>query len=93
VKNKLVTKDNEKPRTWTNSLDKGPKRKKMDMRFEGQRSLGRPRGMWVDNINIDLGEIGWGGMDWIGLAQDRHQWSALVDTVMTLRIQRMLGSS
>jgi hypothetical protein len=37
---------------------------------EGMRPLRRPRRRWVDNIKMDLGEIGWGGMDWIGLAQD-----------------------
>jgi hypothetical protein len=41
---------------------------------EGKRPLGRPRRRWVDNIKIDLGEIGWDGMDWIDLAQDRDQW-------------------
>jgi hypothetical protein len=40
---------------------------------EGLRSLRRPRRRWVDNILIDLGEIGWGGVDWIGLAQDREK--------------------
>jgi hypothetical protein len=38
---------------------------------EGKRALGRPRRRWVDNIKLDLGELGWGGVDWIGLAQDR----------------------
>jgi hypothetical protein len=42
--------------------------------------------MWVDNMKIDLGEIGWDGMDWIELAQDRDQWRALVNTVMNLRV-------
>jgi hypothetical protein len=42
-------------------------------------------GGWVDNIKMDLREIGWGGMDWIDLAQDRDQWRALVNTVMNLR--------
>jgi hypothetical protein len=46
---------------------------------EGKRSLGRPR---VDNIKIDLREIGWDGVDWIDLALDREQWRALVNTVM-----------
>jgi hypothetical protein len=40
----------------------------------------------VGNIKIDLREIGWGGMDWIDLAQDRGQWRALVNTVMNLRV-------
>jgi hypothetical protein len=41
---------------------------------EGKRPLGKPRRRWVDNIKIDLREIGWDGMDWIDLAQDRDQW-------------------
>jgi hypothetical protein len=41
---------------------------------------------WVDNIKIDLREIGWDGMDWIDLAKDRDQWRALVNTVMNLRV-------
>jgi hypothetical protein len=44
---------------------------------EGKRPLGRPRRRWVDNIKMDLREIGWNGMDWIELAQDRDQWRAL----------------
>jgi hypothetical protein len=40
---------------------------------EVKRPLGRPRGRWIDNIRVDLREIGWGGMDWIDLAQDRDQ--------------------
>jgi hypothetical protein len=53
---------------------------------EGKTPLGRPRRRWVDNIKMDLGEIGWDGMDWIELAQDRDQWRALVNTVMNLRV-------
>jgi hypothetical protein len=49
---------------------------------EGKRPLGRPRHRWVDNINIDLGEIVWGGVDWIGLAQNRGKWRALANEVM-----------
>jgi hypothetical protein len=52
---------------------------------EGKRPLGRPRRRWEDNIRIDVREIGWGGMDWIELAQDREHWMALVNTVMNLR--------
>jgi hypothetical protein len=45
-----------------------------------------PRRRWVDNIRMDLREIGWDGMDWMDLAQDRDQWRALVNTVMNLRV-------
>jgi hypothetical protein len=51
---------------------------------ERKRQLGRPRSRWVDNINMDLGETGWDGMNWIDLAQDRDQWRALVNMVMNL---------
>jgi hypothetical protein len=54
-------------------------------RPEGRRPLGRPRRRWEDNIKMDLGEIGFGDVDWIDLAQDRDRWRALVNTVMNLR--------
>jgi hypothetical protein len=50
------------------------------------RPLGRPRHRWEDNIKMDLQEVGWGGMDWIDMAQDRERWRALVSVVMNLRI-------
>jgi hypothetical protein len=53
---------------------------------EGKRPLIIPRRKLVDDIKMDLREIGWGGMDWIDLAQDRDQWRALVSTVMNLRV-------
>jgi hypothetical protein len=53
---------------------------------EGKRPLGRPRHRWENNIIINLRGIGWGGMDWIDLAQDRDKWRALVNTVMKLRV-------
>jgi hypothetical protein len=53
--------------------------------LEGKRALGRPRHRWVDNIKMDLREIGWDGMDWIDLAKDRDQWRALVRAVMNLQ--------
>jgi hypothetical protein len=58
---------------------------------EGKRPLGRPKRRWVDNIKMDLREMGWDGVDWIGLdwidkAQDRDQWRALVNTVLNLRV-------
>jgi hypothetical protein len=52
---------------------------------EGKRTLGRPRRRWVDNIKMDLGGIGWCGVDWIGLAQDRNRWRAFVNSVLNLR--------
>jgi hypothetical protein len=53
---------------------------------EGNRPLGRPRRRWVDNIKMDLREIGWDGMDWIDVTQDRDQWWALVKAVMNVRV-------
>jgi hypothetical protein len=53
---------------------------------EGRRPLGRPRCRWVDNIKMDLREIGWDCVDWVDLAQDRDQWRALVNTVLNLRV-------
>jgi transposase len=53
---------------------------------EEKRSQGKPRRRWVDNIKIGLREIGWDGMDWIDVAQDRGQWRALVNTMMNLRV-------
>jgi hypothetical protein len=53
---------------------------------EGKGPLIRPRRRWVDNIKMDLTEIGWDGMDWIDLAQDRDQWRALVNTIMNIRV-------
>jgi hypothetical protein len=53
---------------------------------EGKRPLGRPRRRWVDNIRIDLGEVGWGDVDWIGLAKDRNRWRALVNSVLNFRV-------
>jgi hypothetical protein len=53
---------------------------------EGRRSLGRPRRKWVDNIRIHVGEVGWGDVDWIGLAKDRNKWRALVNSVLNLRV-------
>jgi hypothetical protein len=50
-----------------------------------KRPLGRPRRRWEDNIKMDLLEIGWGSVDWIGLAQDKDKWRALVNAVMNLR--------
>jgi hypothetical protein len=53
---------------------------------EEKRPLGRPRLKWVDNIKIYLRVIGWDGVEWIDVAQDRDQWRALVNTVMNPRV-------
>jgi hypothetical protein len=53
---------------------------------EGRRPLGRPRRRWLDNIRMDLVVVGWGDMDWIGLAQDRNRWRALVNSVLNFRV-------
>jgi hypothetical protein len=60
---------------------------------EGKRPLERSRRRRVDNVKMDLREIGWVGMDWIDLAQERDQWRALVITVMNRGFHEMLGSS
>jgi hypothetical protein len=54
---------------------------------EGKRPLGRPRRRWEDNIRMDLKKEGCGDVDWIGLAQYRGSWRALVNAVMNLRVQ------
>jgi hypothetical protein len=51
---------------------------------ESKRPLGRPRLRWVDNIKMDLQEIGWDGMDWIDLVQDMDRWRDLMNMVMNL---------
>jgi hypothetical protein len=53
---------------------------------EGKRLLERPRRRCEDNIKMDLRKIGWRGIDWIDLAQDRDEWRALVNTEMNLRV-------
>jgi hypothetical protein len=53
---------------------------------KGKRPLGRPRRRWVDNIKIDLRGIGWDGVDWIDMSQDRDRWRVLVNTVLNLRV-------
>jgi hypothetical protein len=53
---------------------------------EGKSLLRRPRLRWVDNVRMNLGEVGWGDVDWIGLAQDRNRWRALLNSVLNLRV-------
>jgi hypothetical protein len=64
---------------------KGEKRMKYRLlvgKPKRKRSLGRPRRRWVDKIKMDLVKIGWGSVDWIGLAQDKEKWKALVNALM-----------
>jgi hypothetical protein len=58
----------------------------MTGKSEGKRSLGRPKHRWVDNIKIDVRDIGLGDVDWIVLAQDGDKWRALVNAVMNFRV-------
>jgi hypothetical protein len=53
---------------------------------KGKRLLGRPRHRWVDNIRMDLREVGWGDVDWIGLAQDKNRWIALMNSVLNFQV-------
>jgi hypothetical protein len=52
----------------------------------GRRQIGGPRRRWEDNIKMDLQDVGWEGMDWIDMAQDRDRWRAVVNAVMNLRV-------
>jgi hypothetical protein len=61
-------------------------------RSEGRRPLGRPRCRWEDNIKTYLQEVGWGGMDWIDMAQDRDRWRELVSVVMNLWVPQNAGN-
>jgi hypothetical protein len=58
---------------------------------EGNRPLGRPRRRWVDNIKMDLREIGWDGVVWIDMAKDRDQWKALMNMVMNIKVPLNAG--
>jgi hypothetical protein len=64
----------------------GKKRTALVGKSEGKRPLARPRCRWVDDIKMDLTDIGWDGVDWIHMAQERDQWRALVNTIMNFRV-------
>jgi hypothetical protein len=59
---------------------------------DGKRPLGRPRRRWLNNIKMDLGEVGWVDVDWICLSKDRSRWRALVNSVLNLRVPRNAGT-
>jgi hypothetical protein len=53
---------------------------------KGKRPLGRPRHRWMDNIRMDLGEVGWSDVDWVGLAKERNRLRALANLVLNLPV-------
>jgi hypothetical protein len=75
---------------WTgHAAGMGEKRKAFRLlvgKPQGKRPLGRLRRRWVNNIKVDLLEIGWGGVDWIELAQDRDRWRALMNSMLNLLV-------
>jgi hypothetical protein len=76
---------------WAGLVGRMGTKKKNEYRIlvgkpEGNRPLGRPRRSWVDNIKMNLREIGWDGIDWIDMTQDRDQCRALINTVMNIRV-------
>jgi hypothetical protein len=73
-------------RTWSTNGEKRNPYRLLVGKPDGKRPLGRQRRMLMDNIKMDLREIGWDGMGWIELTQNRDQWRALVNTVMNLRV-------
>jgi hypothetical protein len=79
-------KENEMGRYVARMREKKNACRKLVGKPERKRLLGRPRRRWVDNIKMDLSGIGWGGTDWINVAQDRDYWRALVNAVMNIRV-------
>jgi hypothetical protein len=61
-------------------------------RPDGKSPLGRPKHRWDDNIKISIQEVGWGGVDWIDMAQDRDSWQAVVNVVMNIRVPQNAGN-
>jgi hypothetical protein len=68
-------------------------KRRMRTGYWWESQMERPKSKWVDNIKVDLREIGWDGMDWIDLAHERDLWRALVNTVMNLRVPQNAGKS
>jgi hypothetical protein len=82
----VQVKEDKMGRAWSTNGEKRNAYRTLVENPEGKRPLRRPRRRWVDNIKIDLREIGWDGMDWIDLAQDRDQWRALLKAGINLRV-------
>jgi hypothetical protein len=68
------------------------RRRGMHTGFWWEEITGRPGRSWEDNIKMDLTQIGWGGMDWIRLAQDKDQWRVLVNTAINFLCHKMSGN-
>jgi hypothetical protein len=69
---------------WAGHVAQMGEKRKAYRLLVGMRPVERPRRRWVDNIRMDAVEVGWGDVDWIGLAQDRDRWRALVNSVLNL---------
>jgi hypothetical protein len=82
----VIVKEDEVGRAYRTNGEKRNAYRILVGKPEGKRPLRRPRRTWVDNIKMDLREIGLNGMDRINVDQDRDQWRALVNTVMNLRV-------
>jgi hypothetical protein len=74
-------------------LEKGNAFRLLGGKPEGKGALRKPRHRWVDNVKMNPGEIGWSGVDWIDLAQDRDQWRALMSAIMNPCFHKMLDNS
>jgi hypothetical protein len=69
-------------RRWAGHVARIGGKEKLVGKPEGKRPLGRPRRRWLDNVRIDLVEVGWGDVDWIRVVQGRDRWRALVKSVL-----------
>jgi hypothetical protein len=72
--------------------EKGGVYRVLEGKPERNRQIQTPRHRWKDNIKINLQDMGWGGMDWIDVAQDTDRWQAIVNAVMNLRVPQNVGN-
>jgi hypothetical protein len=82
----IIRKENGMGRACSTNGAKGNACRILVRKAEEKIPLGRRRRRWVDNVKMDIRDIGWDGMDWIDVAQDRDQWRALANTVMNLMV-------